>query len=180
MNRHILLAALASLSACGSGDTVEMENASVGEVAREMGKAKTAEFVNPGQWEQTATLVDISAPGIPEQYRDAMKQQMGQSQVHRTCLTPEKARNPKEDFWAGADKNCRYGHFKWGGGKIDMKLVCSHPQATQTMAMTGTYQPNSYRMAMSVDSKGGGPMENMTMKMTVDAKRVGECDASRS
>lgn len=176
MKRYFLLVPIAFLASCGSGETVEMENASVGEVAREMGKAKTAEFVNPGQWEQTATLVDISAPGIPEQFREAMKQQMGQSQVHRVCLTPEQTKNPKEDFWTGADKNCRYEHFRWGDGKIDMKLVCTHEQATQTMAMQGTYRPDSYQMAMDVQSKGGGPMENMTMKMKVDAKRVGECD----
>ena len=179
MNRYALLAPLAFLAACGSGDSIDMENASVAEVANEMKKAGTAEFVNPGQWEQTATLVDINAPGIPEQYREAMKQQMGQSQVHRTCLTPEQTKNPKEDFFAGADKNCRYERFKWGGGKIDMKLNCTHPQARQTMEMAGTYEADSYQMAMSVASKGSGPMENMTMKMKVDAKRVGECDASQ-
>ncbi|HEU0284041.1 MAG TPA: DUF3617 domain-containing protein [Sphingomicrobium sp.] len=179
MKRYLWLAALAFLAACGSGDSVEMENASVSEVAREMGKANDAVFVNPGQWEQTATLLEVDAPGIPEQYREAMKKQMGQSQVHRTCLTPEQTKNPREDFFTGADKNCRYEHFKWGGGKIDMKLLCTHEQATQTMEMSGTYEPDTYQMAMSVASKGGSPMESMTMKMKVDAKRVGECNASQ-
>lgn len=179
MNRYFLIAPLAFLAACGKSDSVEMENASVSEVAREMGKANDAVFVNPGQWEQTATLLEIDAPGIPAQYADAMKQQMGQSQVHRTCLTPEQTKNPREDFFTGADKNCRYEHFKWGGGKIDMKLLCTHEQATQTMEMSGTYEPNTYQMAMSVASKGNSPMESMTMKMKVDAKRVGECNASQ-
>jgi hypothetical protein len=179
MKRQIVIAALACLSACGKSDSVEMENASVSEVAREMKEANTAAFVNPGQWEQTATLLEINAPGIPAQYAEAMKQQMGQSQVHRTCLTPEQTKNPREDFFTGADKNCRYEHFKWGGGKIDMKLLCTHEQAKQTMEMAGTYEPNTYQMAMSVASKGGNPMESMTMKMKVDAKRVGECDASQ-
>ena len=180
MKRYLWVAPLAFLAACGSGDSVEMENASVSEVAREMDRAKTAEFVNPGQWEQTATLLEIDAPGIPAQYADAMKQQMGQSQVHRTCLTPEQTKNPKEDFFAGADKNCRYEHFKWGDGKVDMKMLCTHPQATQTMEMAGTYQPDSYQMAMTVASQGSSPMETMNMKMKVDAKRVGECKATQS
>ncbi len=179
MKRYLWLAALALLAACGSGDSVEMENASVGDVAREMGKAKDAVFVNPGQWEQTATLLEIDAPGIPAQYADAMKQQMGQRQVHRTCLTPEQTKSPREDFFTGADKNCRYEHFKWGGGKIDMKLLCTHEQAKQTMEMAGTYEPDTYQMAMSVASKGSNPMESVTMKMKVDAKRVGECNASK-
>lgn len=179
MKRYLWVIALASLAACGSGGSVEMENASVSEVAREMGKANDAVFVNPGQWEQTATLLEIDAPGIPAQFADAMKQQMGQSQVHRTCLTPEQTKNPKEDFFTGADKNCRYEHFRWGDGKIDMKLLCTHENATQTMEMSGTYEPDTYQMAMSVASKGSSPTESMTMKMKVDAKRVGECKASQ-
>ena len=179
--RHASIVLTATLlAACGSSDSVDLENASANEVAQEMAKKSDAQFVNPGQWEQTATLLEIDAPGIPKQYAEAMKQQMGKSQVHRTCLTPEQTKNPKEDFFAGADKNCRYEHFKWGSGKIDMKMLCTHPQATQTMEMAGTYEPDSYQMAMSVASKGSTPMESMTMKMRVDAKRVGDCDASQS
>ena len=59
---------------------------------------------------------------------------MGQAQIHEVCLTPKQAKSPREDFFAGADKNCRYEHFNWGGGKIDLKLNCKHPNATQTMA----------------------------------------------
>jgi hypothetical protein len=180
MNRNILLVALASLSACGSGDTVEMENASVGEVAQEMREADADRaFVNPGKWKQTATLVEIDAPGMPPQVAEAMKKSMGTSQVHETCLTPEKVKNPREDFFTSADKNCRYEHFKWGDGKIDLKLLCTHENATQTMEMAGTYQPNSYKMAMSVASRGSNPAEVMNMKMNDDAQRVGECDASQ-
>ena len=180
MNRHILVVALACLSACGSGDTVEMENASVEEVAREMRKADVEQsFVNPGKWKQTATLVEIDAPGMPPQVAEAMKKSMGTTQVHETCLTPEKAKRPREDFFTGADKNCRYEHFKWGDGKIDLKLLCTHEKATQTMELAGTYQPDAYKMAMSVASKGSNPAEVMNMKMNVDAQRVGECDASQ-
>ena len=179
--RHASIVLTATLlAACGSSDSVDLENASANEVAQEMSKKADAQFVNPGQWEQTATLLEIDAPGIPKQYAEAMKQQMGKSQVHRTCLTPEQTKNPKEDFFAGADKNCRYEHFKWGSGKIDMKMLCTHPQATQTMEMAGTYQPDSYQMAMSVASKGSTPMESMTMTMRVAAMRVGDCDASQS
>lgn len=178
--RHALFVLTATLLAgCGSSDTVEMENASAKEVAQEMAKKADAVFVNPGQWEQTATLVEINVPGMPPQIAEAMKKQMDQNQVHRTCLTPEQTKNPREDFFTGADKNCRYEHFKWGGGKIDMKLLCTHPQATRTMEMTGTYQPDSYQMAMAVASSGNNPGETMNMKMRVDAKRVGDCDASQ-
>ena len=72
---------------------------------------------------------------MPPQVAEAMKKAVGTSQVHETCLTEEQAKRPKEDFFTGAEKNCRYEHFKWGGGKVDMKLVCTEPQATKTMEM---------------------------------------------
>ena len=99
---------------------------------------------------------------------------MGEAQVHEVCLTPEQAKSPKEDFFAGADKNCRYEHFKWGDGKIDLKLNCKHPNATQTMVMVGEYEPDSYTMTMTATNVGGGPAGQMAMKMKVDAKRIGD------
>ena len=180
MNRLLILASVGLLAACGKGETVEMENASVGDVAKEMSRKNTdVAFVNPGKWEQNATLVSMESPGIPPQYAEQLKKAVGTSQVHQTCLSADQAKHPKEDFFAGADKSCRYEHFKWGDGKVDMKLLCEHPQATQTMELAGTYEPNSYKMTTSVSSKGSTPMETMNMKMTVDAKRVGECDASQ-
>ena len=179
MKRTLFAAATAlCLSACGSGDTVEMENASVGDVAKEMStKNPDTSFVNPGQWQQDTTLLAMDIPGIPAQYADQVKKQVGTMQTNQACLTPEQARHPKEDFFTGADKNCRYEHFKWGDGKIDMKLFCKHPNASQTMEMAGTYEPNSYQLTMSVASTGSSPMENVNMKMRVDAKRIGECSA---
>jgi hypothetical protein len=180
MKRTLFAAATAlCLTACGSGDEVAMENASVAEVASEMRSKSGAEFVKPGRWQQSATLVEMEAPGIPVQYAEQIKKQLGTTQTHETCLTPDQVKQPREDFFTGADKNCRYEHFKWGDGKVDMKLNCQHPNATQTMEMAGTYEPESYQMTMNVASRGKSPMESMNMKMRVDAKRVGECSAKQ-
>ena len=48
------------------------------------------------------------------------------------------------------------------------------------MVLTGDYQPDSYSMAMTATNVGGGPMEQMVMKMRVDAKRIGECDGTEA
>jgi hypothetical protein len=171
---------VAALTACGSSDDVDMENASVADVARELREADSSEgFVNPGQWQQTVKLVEIDAPGMPPQIAEAMKQQTGTSQVNESCLTPEQAKRPREDFFTGAEKNCRYEHFKWGSGKVDLKLVCKEDQANRIMELTGDYEPNAYRMAMTARTEGGPPEQALTMKMQVDAKRIGECPARK-
>lgn len=167
---------LVALAACNNDPEIEMKNASVGEVAEEMREAGTASFVNPGRWEQKATLVSIDAPGMPPEAREMMSRAMGESQVHDVCLTPEQARRPREDFFTGADKNCRYEHFNWGGGKIDLKLNCQHENARQTMELAGEYEPNSYVMNMTATNHGAPAM---VMKMKVDARRVGDCTAEQ-
>ena len=47
------------------------------------------------------------------------------AEAHRSCLTPEEAKRPKEDFFAGAAKNCRYERFDMGSGKIDAVMKCT-------------------------------------------------------
>lgn len=168
---------LLALAACGSGDEVSLENASVGDVAEAVRDKGSARFINPGKWEQKATLISIEAPGMPPEAKEMMGKAMGQARVHGVCLTPEEAKSPREDFFAGTDRNCRYEHFRWGDGKIDLKLNCKHPNATQTMLLVGEYEPDSYVMTMTSTTEGAGPMEQMTMKMRVDARRVGDCDA---
>ena len=179
MNRLLLALPLICLAACGNDPEVKMENASVGEVAQEMrDQAGKESFVNPGKWQQTVTLLEVDSPGMPPEAKQMMQRAMDQAQVHDVCLTPEQAKSPKEDFFTGADKNCRYEHFSWGGGKIDLKLNCKHPNATQTMAMVGSYAPDNYTMTMTTTNEGGGPQGQLTMKMKVDAKRIGACDGN--
>jgi hypothetical protein len=176
MTRLLIALPLMFVAACNSEPDVKMENASVGEVAQEMRKQADSQFVNPGKWQQTVTLESIDAPGMPPEAKSMMQKAMGEAQVHEVCLSPEDAKSPKEDFFSGADKNCRYEHFNWGDGKIDLKLNCKHPNATQTMVLVGEYEPDSYTMNMTASNEGSEPMQQMVMKMRVDAKRVGACD----
>ena len=106
----------------------------------------------------------------------AMQKAMGEAQLHEICLSADDAKSPKEEFFTGADKNCRYEHFNWGDGKIDLKLNCNHPNARQQMLLVGTYDPDSYTMSMTASTEGDAPVEQMVMKMRVDAKRIGDCD----
>jgi len=181
MNKLLFALPLIMLAACDNSPDVEMKNVTAGEVAKEMRKQGGNDwFVNPGQWQQTVTLLEIEAPGMPPEAKSMMQKAMDKVQVHKVCLTEAEAKSPKEDFFTGADENCRYEHFNWGDGKIDLKLNCKHPNATQTMVLTGNYQPDNYTTTMTSHTEGGGPMGKMTMKMKVDAKRVGACDGTEA
>jgi MFS family permease len=63
-----------------------------------------------------------------------------------------------------------------GGGTTDARMRCAQGGATQIMAMQGTYSPESYQMVMSTSLEGAPePAGGMTMRMRVEARRVGEC-----
>lgn len=174
--RTILVAAILPLVACGAEPEVDVRNASVSEVANEVAGVDKDYFVRPGMWRSTMTFEEISAPNMPPQIAEQMKRSMTSGQTSESCLTPEDARRPKEDFFAGADKSCRYDHFTMGGGKIDAKMRCSQGDTSQEMAMAGTYSPERYSMRMTTVMKGmPGPAGEMRMRMRVDAERVGEC-----
>jgi hypothetical protein len=177
MKRLALALLPMALAACDSSPEVKANNAKPSEVAAQMQQATgKGGFVRAGQWEQTVTLEKIDAPGMPPEARQYMQKAMDKAQVHKVCLSKEQAENPREDFFTGADKNCTYEHFNWGGGKIDLKLICKHEQATTTMAMNGTYTPDNYVLNMTSTNDAAGPAGDITMVMKVDAKRVGDCD----
>lgn len=171
----LLLAAALPLAGCNSDPEVSARNASAAEVAQKLEAAGgTGNFVNPGKWQSTVTVEDMTIPGMPPEVAERMKSVQGRTQVTESCLTPEEAKRPKEDFFGG-NENCRYDRFAMGDGKIDAVMKCSEGGATQTMTMAGTYSGDSYKMGMTMESAGGGSETGMKMKMRVDARRIGAC-----
>lgn len=177
--RHSILLTMcvAALAACNQGPEVHAENATAEEVAREVAQAGGSDnFVRPGLWESKVTIEEMTMPGVPAEMAAQMKGFTGRIETQQSCLTPEEAKRPKEDFFAGDRDNCRYDRFTMADGRIDAVMKCTAEQATQTMTMNGAYTGDTYNMQMSMKAEGGqGADAGMTMKMRVDAKRVGEC-----
>ena len=106
-----------------------------------------------------------------------MKAQMAKSQKIENCLTPEQAKKPTADFFAGQNKDCRYDHFSMDGGKLDAKMVCKSGGMTINATMAGKFSSDNYQLAMTTKSEGtpGQPMTAHTMSMKMEARRTGEC-----
>ncbi|HEY8433000.1 MAG TPA: DUF3617 domain-containing protein [Sphingomicrobium sp.] len=173
-----VLASVACLTACNKGAEVNLKNATgnqVTEAVKQSGVMTSGQMVEPGLWESKVTVQEMNIPGMPAQYADKMKQSMAEhrNDASRHCIKPEDVKKPKEDFF-GADKSCKYDHFTMGGGKIDIAMVCHQEDTTQNMNVSGSYTPTSYSIDTSMTGSGGG-QNGMTMKMHVDANRVGEC-----
>lgn len=171
------------LAGCDSGPRVDVNDANlseVGEAVRESGIAGDKDFqVRPGKWESKVAIEEMEIPGMPASMQEEMKSAFAKHQPvgFTSCLTPEQARKPNEDFFTGKDNNCRYDHFRMGDGRIDAKMRCNAGDTVQTMDMTGSYSPDSYSMTVSSVREGGpGPAGAAKTTMRMDAKRIGECD----
>ena len=181
MRYSLVVLSLAALAACNKGPEINVKNASVGEVAEKVREAGSdGSFVDPGRWETKVSLLDIEVPGMPPQMAQQMKQTMGklQDNTYATCLTDADVKKPKEDFFAGKNRNCRYDHFTMSGGKIDAALSCpGRGSEGMAMAITGSYSRDSYEATMAMDVSGGPGGQGMKMRSKSVARRVGQCTA---
>ena len=180
MNRAILLISLAlPLAACGS-PAVDEKNASIEEVADKVRETSDEEgLLRPGKWSTTVSIEDMEIAGLGPEAAEHMKRMVVQTHTSESCLTPEEARQPKGKFFGGGE-NCRYEHFTMGGGKIDAEMRCEQGGMKQVMEMAGAYSPNSYQMRMKATNEGGPGGQAMTMRMKVEANRVGNCSGKES
>jgi hypothetical protein len=165
-----LLAAL-SLAGCKKAG-IDEKNASPEEVAKKVGASEVRP--QPGRWEVAITMDAMDMPNLPEQARAAMRQSAKRTQTAASCLTPEQAAKPDARFFQQTAKGCTYDHFTMSGGKIDARMICKGEAHNQVMTMTGSYTPTSYDLKVAADG-AMAPGQPMSMRMSMKARRVGEC-----
>lgn len=185
MTKAIILLPLVMLAACDSGASVSATNASVEEVAKKVEAARLDEtFFRAGKWTVKGQVDDVQVPGMPPELAAQMKQRGRDMPGTESCVTEADAKKPAADFFTG-NKSCKYDHFTMGGGKIDARMRCGAGGGTQLTTMTGTYGAETYRMALTTamenPAQGGASemaqgMAGMTMKLSVEGKRIGDCD----
>lgn len=168
----MMTAAALALAACGSPADKSGGNGTAAATGGGSGVS-----LQPGEWEMKMEVVDVKAEGLPAGMAEGMKKSAGST--NRTCMTPEEAKGPKGDIFAG-DKsgNCKSEGFKWEGGRIQGKTTCPGQGGTgeTVMTMDGSYSPQNIDMTMKSRTDLAG--KPMTMEMRVSGRRVGECSAA--
>jgi hypothetical protein len=159
------VAAALLMAGCGGE---EPRNMSDEEVAAELGGLR----IEPGLWEVTSEVLDVSAPNLPVEVRNRM---VGPRGSMRHCISPEQAERPSANFLAARESSdCEYRGFRMREGRLTGAMTCPNASAT----MDGRYGPTSYEMRMEMRS----PMPDgatMILRLRSSGRRIGECEGQQ-
>jgi hypothetical protein len=172
--RGLPLAAIAILTACNNSPTVTADNATGKEVQQKIAAAGDVQMISPGRWEGVMHISEMKMPGLPPEAQAKMADMRGDQKII-TCVTPQDVKDSKASMFGGMGEGCKYDHFAMGGGKVEGTATCDHDGAKTKTTVSGTFTADTYQMAIHSEGSGGGPMGQMSMTMSADAKRVGEC-----
>ena len=171
-----------ALAACDKGPQVDLTNATPAEVAKAMkDSGATRTMVRPGKWSSTVAVLEMNSPGMPPEMQQKMQETLGQPRTVEACLTADQVDNPERMIGA-IPASCKYERYTMGNGKMNGKMRCETNGMVQEMSVAGTYSDDAY--SLTIDNKtivpagavAGQPTGNMSMKMKVDSRRLGECD----
>ena len=113
-----------------------------------------ADLMREGQWELTSTM---EMPGMP--------MQIPPTKI-KHCYSKEDVKDAKTAV--NTDKDCKVTDLKQSGNKVTWKMKCTGEKSGEFSGDT-VFKKDSYVSNMKMSSEG------MTMKMQVNAKRLGDC-----
>lgn len=179
MTRITLIAAAASVAllvGCSGGNADADGDGAVS--MKEAAKQAENEAVKPqpGLYRLTATMTDISFPGMPPEMKGHGG---GMTNTSESCLTQADVDKGYEEMLKqGQNGECSFEKFDLKGGALDAVMVCKTPEGESRMEMTGTTTPTSSEFTattkINLDGMGEG-----TMKFTAKNERIGDCPAQK-
>jgi hypothetical protein len=156
------------LAGCG-GPSDEGRNMSATEVAEELSNVR----INPGLWESSSEVVDVTAPNLPREVQSRMKREPTTS---RHCISAEQAASPNANFLATQREDCTYRDFSMRDGRMEGTMTCRNADmpGEATARMEGQYGPDSYDMRMTMEL-AAAPGATMTIETRATGRRIGDC-----
>ncbi len=180
MRKFVLAsAAMLAVAAC-SGKNADQDGD--GKVSQEEIKSEMADggkfAMQPGEWEVKINFSSIEGKGIPEQAKAAIKEQIAKGATSKSCLTKEQTDKPGGDLFGSPEgSNCTFAKFDRSGNKMSIEMTCkpAGPMVLKSK-MEGSFGAEEYSMTMEQGMEGL-PTGPITMKGTIEGRRLGDCPA---
>ena len=117
--------------------------------------------IEPGEWENTSTVTFTSEFPIPDQ-----------SDTSTSCITEEDINNG--DFMEDME-GCTITERDMRSDGMDYSMECD--SGGMAMTMTATMEFNGDTMEGTVEGDMESPMGPMEMTVTLDGRRIGDCES---
>ncbi len=163
--------AFLSLAACGSQSGNEQAGNGQAGTAPGAGGSSTTTTIQPGQWETTIEILNISAPNMPA----GMTPPRMPARTVSVCITPEQAGNPNAGVLSGNSNQagCATENYSVVGGRIQGTITCDIQGARTRTTINGQFTPTSYEMTTQAEAVVGGMTTNTETRIA--ARRTGDC-----
>lgn len=168
------IAAMAALLLAACGGQGEGGNESAGEKAAAGGGGAAAAAFQPGLWEITTQVLNMSGPNIPQ----GVTMPTPPPTTVRTCMTPEQAGQPGANFFTGSGESggCTYENNSMAGGRIAATVQCNNEGGTMRSNMSGQFTATSFELDQQVETTAQGM--TMNIESRTSGRRVGDCPSS--
>jgi Protein of unknown function (DUF3617) len=182
-----IMAATAALALAACNNQQEAGNAAANGAAADGGNVATAAGgdagtagaamveMRPGQWETTVEVLRLNmanVPGMPA----GMTQPLPPPTTVRSCVTPEQARRPNADMFAGGNQaGCTYENFSMTGGRMQGVVTCNSSGTTVRSTFNGSFGAESMQVESETQVSANGVTVDTASRVT--GRRLGDCPA---
>lgn len=170
-----LAALMAGCNQAGDGAATAEDgaNGGAGSAATAGGAVKR----QAGLWKNTVEVVKFEVPGMTDDMRKTLTDQMTSATATETCLTPEQVAN--EDLASALSSQngqCNFTRKEVTGGRIDVAGTCDSAGRKVEMALKGTVAPTRSDVTVTTVTEAV-PGTKAEMVMRVQSVRTGACPA---
>lgn len=171
MRKMIGACLVLALAGCGGQSGNEQAGNGQAGGAAGGGGASATTTLQPGQWETTIEIINISAPNMPA----GMTPPRMPARTVSVCITPEQAGNPNAGVLSGNSNQagCTTENYSVAGGRIQGTITCDIQGARTRTTINGQFTPTSYEMTTQAEAVVGGMTTNTETR--ISARRTGEC-----
>jgi hypothetical protein len=166
------VAAMLPVLATACGGAEPPANLSRNQVAEQLARLR----VEPGLWERSSAVVDVSAQGAP---RELVKRMVRPRSSTRHCITPEQAQRPDANFMAGREgAQCESRSFRMEGGRMSGDMLCVDPRSggRWNARMQGQYTTTSYDLELIMEMPNPWDPGQMLVTSRTQGRRLGPCE----
>lgn len=167
------------LSGCGNENSSRANGVGVSEETELSSALAQALTPQPGQYRMQIALDELKLPQTANsESAQVLKTVQAASRQERTfCLEPQAAERGYRGILDESQQDeCRYDHYSFQGGALNVRMTCDGERGQARIAVTGTASRTGSDLTMKVQA-GDAADGDVAMSLRVRSERIGDCPA---